>query len=85
MTTIEEDDSTETVATPSPLSLLDVGVLEKYIIKACGVLLDLEGDAELAAFEKAVKDGETNTTLKKFISNAKSPVLVIQKVAKGKI
>ncbi len=73
--------TSETTPTTS-LSLMEVSALEKYLLKVCGALLDLD-DKEEANFEKAIKDPATTTTLNKFISHSKSPVLVIQKGAKG--
>ena len=69
--------------TPSNVSLMDVSILEKYLLKAVPLILDFE-DNEVAEFEKALKNVETQLILKKYISNSQSPVLLIQKL-KGRI
>jgi hypothetical protein len=75
----EDDDVPKTDAvTPSNVSLMEVANLEKYLVKACSLLLDVE-DRELPEFEKSLKNPETTVVLKKFINSTQSPVLLIQK------
>ena len=78
MNPIEDDDGPKDGATPSNVTLMEVGNLEKYLVKACSLLLDVE-DSEVAEFEKALKNPETTVVLKKFISSNQSPVLLVQK------
>lgn len=72
-----EEYSTPTTESSS-LSVMELPVLEKYLVKAVPVLLDAEGD--VAIFEKTLKDSESSLTLKKFITSTQNPVLLVQKV-----
>jgi len=76
MSTTEED--TQSVALPST-SLLQIANLEKFLSKVCPVLLDADQEDSTAAFIKALKQNETQSTLKKFISDPNTPALLIQR------
>ncbi len=78
MNTGEDEDVPKTDGPSGSVSLMDVANLEKYLVKACSLLLDVE-DRDLPEFEKALKNTETTVVLKKFISSTQSPVLLIQK------
>jgi len=66
-----EDTSAEVV----PASQVEVLQLEDYLKKVCPVLLD--GDS--TAFESVLKSAETTQKLRKFISDTKIPLLLVQK------
>lgn len=60
---------------PESGSQADVLQMEDYLKKVCPVLLD----ADNAAFESSLKATDATQKLKKFISDIKSPILLVQK------
>ncbi len=74
----------ETPQPSQPVSLMDVNLLTDYLIKVCPLLMDAEQHKEL--FAKTLKSSECTTTLSKFISDGKTPGLVVQKtLTKGNV
>eukprot|EP01116_Phalansterium_solitarium_P005286 TRINITY_DN1679_c0_g1_i1.p1 TRINITY_DN1679_c0_g1~~TRINITY_DN1679_c0_g1_i1.p1 ORF type:complete len:4594 (-),score=1709.56 TRINITY_DN1679_c0_g1_i1:318-14099(-) len=71
----------EHVAEPqAPVSLMHVSSLQKYLVKVGAPLLDFDNEQDNSSFYTSVTSDETSATLKKFIEDARSPVLLVEKM-----
>lgn len=64
---------------PEPGNLLSLSSLEEFLKQLCPTILDLSSPEELNHFNKQLKDPHTTTILKRFIGDANTPVLLVQK------
>lgn len=71
----DEPSSSSSSSSEVASSSLDLGQIEDYLNKVCPVLLD----AEPASFDSALKSPAAQERLKKFVSDAKVPTLLVRK------
>lgn len=82
MTDVEGEANTSVVHSPllpEHGNLLPLAALEEFLRKVCPPILDFTSVEDSELFLKQLKEVQTTTILKRFISDSNSPVLLVQK------